>query len=365
MRLLAIHLLIRRVIHQGIIAIGSVLVLSLVPMFGDRAAAQIVIVPIDDVTFDSPALPPPLWRTNVLVMKELALAEVQTFSEKELETPYTLNIKPKIMRVVLSYERIDGDFGQATSNEGPNVPREPHPLDYDGSSFSGALKLIWEADRFSFGALIPYDRLSLDAFDANRIGTVLFSKYDLPLNDTFILGFSVNGNYIYNQISSNINNITFKNFNTLGGNISIALKFDQKGEFYRAITTEQLKISTFSFTSSIALSYQFNKDDATREDDENGRVVSEVDAQHLVMLGANVGIRMGSDFALILYGIWNYDATAHKGSLRGADDNYIDVIFEGVWNLSRRWKITSGYKKVLGYEDLDVDQLFLEATLRF
>jgi len=364
MRLLAIHLAMKRVLLQGIIAIGTLLILSLAPMFGERAAAQVVIVPIDDVTFDSPALPPPLWRTNVLVMKELALAEVQTFSEKELETPYTLNIKPKIMRAVLSYERIDGDFGQATSNEGPNVPRERRTLDYDGSSFLGTLKLLWEADRFSFGALIPYDRLSLDAFDANRIGTILFSKYDLPLNDTFMLGFSINGNYIYNKIDSNIANITFEDFNTLGGNISISLKFDQKGEFYRAITTEQLKISTFSFTGSIALSYQFNQDDATREDDENGRVVTEVDAQQLVMLGANVGIRIGSNFALILYGIWNYDATTYKGSLRGADDNYVDVLFEGVWNLSRRWKITSGYKKVLGYEELNMNQLFLEVTLR-
>jgi hypothetical protein len=340
------------------IAIGSVLLLSLAPMFGDRAAAQIF------VTFDSPALPPPLWRTNVLVMKELALAEVQTFSEKELETPYTLNIKPRMTRVALSYERVRGNFGGATSDEGPNMPRGQRILDYDGSSFSAALKLLWEADRFSFGALIPYDRLSLDAFDANRIGTILFSKYDLPLNDTFTLGFSVNGNYIYNQIDSNIDNITFKNFHTLGGNISIALKFDQKGEFYQAITTEQLKISTFSFTGSIALSYQFNKDDATREDDENGRVVTEVDAQHLVILGANVGIRMGSDFALTLYGVWNYDATTYKGSLRGTDDNYVDVLFEGVWNFSRRWKITSGYKKVLGYKELDMDQLFMEVTLR-
>jgi hypothetical protein len=77
-----------------------------------------------------------------------------------------------------------------------------------------------------------------------------------------------------------------------------------------------------------------------------------------------VGLRIGSDFALTLYGIWNYDATTYKGSLRDADDNYVDVIFEGVWNLSRRWKITSGYKKVLGYEELDIDQLFMEVTLR-
>jgi len=365
MRLLAIHLVIRSMIHQGIIAIGAMMLLSLTPMFGERAAAQVVIVPIDDVTFDSPALPPPLWRTNVLVMKELALAEVQTFSEKELETPYTLNIKPRTTRVALSYERVRGNFGSATSDEGPNMPRGRHTLDYDGSSLSVALKLIWEADRFSFGVLIPYDRLSLDAFDANRIGTILFSKYDIPLNDMFTLGFNVNGIYIYNKIDSNIDNIVFKDFHTLGGNISITLSFDQKGEFYRAITTEQLKISTLSFIGSIVLSYQLNKDDATREDDENGRVVTEVDAQHLVMLGANVGIRIGSNFALILYGTWNYDATTYKGSLRGTDDNYVDVLFEGVWNLSQRWKITSGYKKVLGYEDLDADQLFLGATLRF
>jgi hypothetical protein len=352
-------------IRQGIIAVGALLILSLLSMSGGRAAAQTVIVPIDEVTFDSPALPPPLWRTNVLVMKELALAEVRTFSEKELETSYTLNIKPRMTGMVLSYERVEGNFGRATSNEGESMRRGSRTLDYDGSGFSVALKMIWEAERFSFGALIPYDRLSLDAFDASRIGTILFSKYDLPLNDTFTLGFNINGNYVYNKIKSNINNITFENFHTLGGNMSIALKFDPKGEFYQAITAEKLNISTLSFTGSIALSYQFNKDNATREDSEEGRVVTEVDVQHLVMLGVNAGVRIGSHFALTLYGIWNYDATTYKGSLRGADDNYVDVIFEGVWNLSRRWKLTSGYKKVLGYEDLDSDQLFLEATLRF
>ncbi|MEE8303408.1 MAG: hypothetical protein V3S24_13345 [Candidatus Tectomicrobia bacterium] len=353
MRLLAIH----KMLFQGSIAIGSVIILALMPIVGDHAASQIV-------TFESPALPPPLWHTNLLVMQELVLAKVPTFSEKELETPYTLNIKPRIVRAGLSYERVKGDFGRATSNEGELALRQSRPLEYDGSGSSADFKLIWDADRFSFGALIPYHRLRLDAFDANRIGTILFGTYDWPLHDALMLGFSVNGNYVYNQIDSNIDNITFEDFHTLGGNVSIALKFDQKGEFYRAITTEQSRISTFSFTGSVALSYQFNDDNATREDDDNGRVVTEVESQHLVMLGANVGIRIGSNFALTLYGIWNYDATTYKGSLRGTDDNYVDAIFEGVWNLSRRWKITSGYKKVLGYKELDIDQLFMEVTLR-
>jgi hypothetical protein len=273
MRLLAIRLAMLKMLLQHLIPIAIGPVLLLVPGFGGRAAAQVVIVPIDDVTFEAPALPPPLWRTNVLVMKELALAEVPTFSEKELETPYTLNIKPKKMRAVLSYERVRGEFGRVMSNKGEGIRRESHTLDYDGSAFSVALNMIWEADRFSFGALIPYDRLSLSAFDANRIGTILYSKYDWPLNNTLSLGFQVNGNYVYNQMDSKINGISFEDFHTFGGNISIALKFDQKGEFYRAITTEQSQISTFSFTGSIALSYQFNKDSATREDDENGHVV--------------------------------------------------------------------------------------------
>src|SRR5688572_13833693 len=130
MRLLTIHLTIRSVIRQGIIAVGASLILCLLPMSGDRAAAQIVILPIDEVTFDSPALPPPLWRTNVLVMKELALAEVRTFSEKELEIPYTLNIKPKMTEMVLSYERVKGNFGRATSNEGEGMLRGSRTLDY-------------------------------------------------------------------------------------------------------------------------------------------------------------------------------------------------------------------------------------------
>ena len=364
MRLLAGRLAIQKKRLQSINVIWLVIMLSLMFGIGNRAAAQTIIVPIDDVTFESPALPPPLWRTNVLVMKELALAEALTFSEKELEMPYTLNSKPIKIRAMLSYERVRGDFGRATSNDGQDMIRGDHPLDYDGNSVSTTLKLVWKGSRFSFGAMIPYDHLHLDAFDANRIGTILFGKYDWLLNDRLTIDFIANGNYIYNQIDSNIDNIEFKDFNTFGGNVGISLKYDQKGEFYRAITTEKTKLSKLSFTGSVSLIYQLNKDDAKREDNEEGHVVTEVEEQHLVMLGANVGMRIGNNFSLVFYSIWNYDLTSYKGSLHDTDDNYFDIIFEGGWHLSQRWKITSGYKKILGYEDMDADQLFFEVTLR-
>jgi hypothetical protein len=83
------------------------------------------------------------------------------------------------------------------------------------------------------------------------------------------------------------------------------------------------------------------------------------------MLGANFGMRIGGSAAVTLYAIWNYDATNYRGSLRGVDDNYFDVVIELAWSLSPRWRIHGGYKKILGYEDLDSDQILVGMFLRF
>jgi hypothetical protein len=92
--------------------------------------------------------------------------------------------------------------------------------------------------------------------------------------------------------------------------------------------------------------------------------VKEVEEQHVFMLGANIGMRMGNAATLTLYGIWNYDATTYRGSLSGVDDDYFDIVLELVWSFSPRWRVHGGYKKLIGYEELEDDQIFIGASLR-
>jgi hypothetical protein len=83
------------------------------------------------------------------------------------------------------------------------------------------------------------------------------------------------------------------------------------------------------------------------------------------MLGANFGTRMGNRFAMTLYGIWNYDATEYQGSLRDADDNYLDVVLEGSWSFSPGGKVDFGYKRILFYQEINSNQIFAGLSWRF
>jgi len=229
------------------------------------------------------------------------------------------------------------------------------------------------------GLFVPYEHLDLDSFDADRIGVLAFGAYTLPIKQvhdkTLFVRFIVNGAYMYNQVDSNIKivrpSITrkrgFKDFSTLGGNITVALGFDTV-DFYRAISTKEGTHSSFiSLAGGIAASYQINHDiDVDRQSIQGNRIVDEVETQHLFMLGANVGMRIHDRAAVTLYGIWNHDASDYDGFLSDdADDNYFDLIIEAAVSLWPELRLHGGYKRVLGYDDFNIDQLFVGVGLRF
>jgi hypothetical protein len=269
----------RQVLMRGVTILWLSFFLVPTSAFVGHTAPVTVIIPIEEVEFEAPALPPPLWRTNFLVMKELALMQVETFKEKEAEAAQQLQRMPRISSVVLNYERVDGHFGRVTSSAGELQPRISRDIEYDGNIVSASFKLVWDMDKFSFGGLIPYDNLNLDSFDADRIGAIIFGEYELSLNEVLTMGFALNGIYVYNGINSNINNITFKDFHTFGTNISVSLTMDTK-DIYRGISVTKPEFSLVSFAGSIAFSYQFSTDNVDRMGVENERVVKEVDNQN-------------------------------------------------------------------------------------
>lgn len=336
--------------------------LILVSVAKSAVYAVEVLLPLGEVKFESPALLPPLWHTTIIVMKELALTKVKTFQEKETYTIPPLRYTPRVTTFSLGYEHIEGSIGRLTSDDGERRERPGHDVEYDGYAIITYTKALWERGNLSFGAILPYDYMNLDSFDLHRIGILLFGIYKIRLTKFLSTKYIINNNYIYNQISSNISKVEFNNFNTLGGNISIALEIDTK-DVLRGLTVKKSDYSLVRFTGSIAFSYQFNKDDADRKGVEGRNVVTEVKEQNLLMFGVNTGIRVWDRAAFVIYGIWNYDATTYKGSLKDVDSSYFDVMTEFTWSFSDRWKLSGGYKKILGYKHLDADQAFFDVSL--
>ena len=95
------------------------------------------------------------------------------------------------------------------------------------------------------------------------------------------------------------------------------------------------------------------------------QVIKEVELQQLVMFGVNVGLRVRDDLMLRLFVSYNYDLTSYKGSLQDTDDDYVDLMFEVSWLVSKHIRVHSGYKKLLFYEDIDIDQFTIGGTLTF
>src|SRR5262249_39671378 len=153
-------------------------------------------------------------------------------------------------------------------------------LNLDGNSYATSLQLAWDMDRFSFGVLVPYEYLALESFDAHIVGLVPFAQYHLSVSPMDTVAFTVNGQYAYTAMNSG-----FENFNTYGGGISLSMTRDQDFLIVRG-----------------ALSYQYNQDDTANINSH----------QHLLKLGADVGVRIGRQAIVTLFGAWNYDATNYK-----------------------------------------------------
>jgi hypothetical protein len=260
--------------------------------------------------------------TTLLVFKELALPGAKTSTDKEAaqeEAALTQLKRPRTFGGFVRYERVDF---------------EKSDPDLSGNIYSTNLHMAWDIDNFSFGTLIPYDHLDLKSFDANMIGTVLYGQYKYPLNKIYSVGVTVNGNYMF----MGINNKNINDVNTFGGGVSLSVTMDR----------ELLVLGG-------AVSYQYNQDDSSSVNDH----------QHLIKLGTDVGVRIGKNAVVNLFGIWNVDPTDYKDVPRGTDHDSFDLGIEMALNLSKTWDIKGGYKEVLGLQNFASHMIFLGTLLRF
>lgn len=259
-------------------------------------------------------------KTSALEFKELALPEPLTLTDKEAkraEAGRAVLSRPATFGAIVRYERIDFDEGG---------------LSFAGNIYSTSVHLAWDMQKFSFGILIPYDHLDLKSFDANMIGPVLYGRYTTSLSKDLSLGLTANSHYIYTAITNS------SDVQTFGSGLSLSLALDRE-----------------TFFVGGALSYHYNTDNSNAENNH----------QHLLKLGTNVGVRIGGNAMVNLFGVWTYDATDYKNVARGADDDYFDLGVEMAFNLSKTWKLSGGYKKILGLQRFDSDLVFVGTLFRF
>lgn len=258
-------------------------------------------------------------KTSTLVFKELALPEALTLMDKEAKRAEAGRVlsRPATFGGIGRYERID--FGEGGRS-------------FTGNIYSTNVHLAWDIPQFSFGILIPYDHLDLQSVTANMIGPVLYGRYTTSLGKDLSLGLTANSHYLYTAITSS------SDVQTFGSGLSLSLALDQE-----------------TFFASGALSYNYNIDNSDAENNH----------QHLFKLGVRVGMRIGGNAMVNLFGVWTYDATDYKNVPRGADDDYFDLGVDMAFNLSKTWKISGGYKKILGLQGFDSDLVFVGTLFRF
>ncbi|MFI3189498.1 hypothetical protein BCS42_13105 [Crenothrix sp. D3] len=192
-------------------------------------------------------------------------------------------------------------------------------------------------EKFSFGAVIPYDYLSFNTFQAHRTGVIIYAKNTLKLPSSFELSTAINGNAMYTASQDRVTNRVTQ-LGTFGGGFSTRLKFDNNNS---------------NFVPSVAFSYQYNQDSTNIQDNY----------QHLIKLGPSLGYRVLDNATIQVAGSWTKDISQYKQLQNGND--FYDVGVEGTWLISDEWQLRSGYKKVLGLTNFESDSFYLGSSLKF
>jgi hypothetical protein len=255
------------------------------------------------------------------VFNQVILPKAESRSEQEAkreEVARRLPTRPRTFGGTFRYEHVDFD------NEASGL---------GGDIYTTNFQMAWDIENFSLGFLIPYEYLDLKSFNVHQTGAILYGQYNLHLSPIYTVGFTVNGNYIYSAIDHNLDNV-----NTFGGGLGVSLTYDKD-----------------VFVLGGAVSYQYNSDDTDSPNDH----------QHLIKIGANVGVRIGQKSVVNLFSSWNYDATNYKQIISKMDDNYFDLGIEASWNITTTWSLNGGYKRILGLTDFESNQFYVGTLLRF
>lgn len=258
----------------------------------------------------------PAGRITRLFFQNVVMPSAMTRDQKKTAAASTVKM-PRTMGGTFRYENIDFD----------NLE------DGDGDIYGTNLGFDWTMDNVTVGMMVPYDYLALDFANGNRVGTVLYGRYDYQLTDTLTLGGSANFNYMYTDMNTAFGD---DSINMYGGGAGLSLTYDAD-----------------TFVPTLGFAYQYSKDDSDLDDDE----------QHLIKLGFNLGTRLGEKAVVNIFTVWNYDATSYN--IDTVDDNYFDIGAEVNWNLTDAWGFNIGYKKVADLDDYDSNQFYLGSIWKF
>ncbi len=255
-------------------------------------------------------------KTSRLVFNEVVMPNVQTKADKEKTATQKSLHMTRTFAGQLRYEDVEQGG-------------------IDGQIIGFNLGLAQDFNNITVGVILPYDNLDYDdLFEADRFGAIFFGQYNYELTSELSAAFTANLNYMYTDLDYDSGSSDY--INTYGGGLSASITLDKD-----------------IYSTSAAVSYQYNEDDVDIEDDH----------QHLLKVGANAGYRIGDNNVVTVFGVWNKDITDY--AFDPQDDDYFDLGTEVTMNFSETWGITIGYKKVADLENFDSDEIYLGSMLRF
>jgi hypothetical protein len=257
----------------------------------------------------------PAATTSRLVFDNLVLPQIKTGTEVKRESA-----QKALGRVRSLGAMLRSDF---IKNQGD-----------EGTIYGFNVGLAQDYDNYTFGIVIPYDRLDFDLLHGDRTGIVAFGQYHLKPAKDWIVTLTGNVNYLYTGIRSRAG--SGYDLNTYGGGASISGRY----------VKERYELGT-------VFSYQYDKSDVSARDDE----------QHIVKFGLNGGYRLGENHVISGFGSWTYDATHY--SFNPVDDDFFELGGEYRMNLTDTWSLNLSYRKILGMDRYRSDLIVLGSLWQF
>lgn len=313
-----------------------------------------VVLPITVLNYDASVLPPQLWPTTHIVTRDLALLPAMSLQEKS-RSQYHL---PYRVGVSANYRDTSGTFGQL--NLGAQTLDD---VSLEGDVVGSQIDFSLPRDDVTLGVQLSAEKLDLQSANQKRYGLMPYGRWLIPLNQRSAVSLLGTLYYFSNDVESRMAPRSFSDYDTVGASISATLQFDTR-HAYKAVSVGESAGSGRSLFGSIAATLHVQSDDAKREVVYQGRIVDEVDDQRLVILGANVGTRLGDRTTVAAECEYAFDFSDYEGSLSAADDRYGRVVLEATQLLSPEWRLRGGIGQSFGHQ-VDVTDFHINASMAF
>ncbi len=258
----------------------------------------------------------PSQVTSRLVYENLVLTSVKTTTELRMESQKKADGAVRTFGAMLR-----GEFVKSN--------------DSSGTIYGLNLGLAYDKDKYTFGVMLPYDRLNIGELEGNRAGLVAFGQYHLQPATNWEVSLTGNMNYLFTQLNS-IGGAASDNLHTYGGGFSTSLRYMKE-----------------KYELGSGISYQYNRSDDVSTDN----------SQHLLKMGLNGGYRITPDNVLSAFSSLTCDVTSYTSM--PDDVNYYELGTEYRTNLSDTWSFSLGYKKVLGMTNYRSDLVYIGTMAQF